>query len=240
MLLRFFHPPQPLRVTAILALTLWATPPVAHAQPVPDTLAARVAVCTTCHGDQGRAGPDGFYPRLAGKPAGYLYNQLRHFQQGRRSHRLMAHLVDPLSPDYLREMAQHFAALDLPYPPPLPTTAPPAVLAHGQRLAREGDPARQLPACTACHGAALTGVQPNTPGLLGLPRDYVNAQLGAWRTGSRQTEAPDCMAHMAQGLTLDDIAAVSAWLAAQPLPRNTHPAPASTTPPPLRCAGGQP
>jgi cytochrome c553 len=229
-----------------MACTLPLAPVLAPAQaqppapPVPDTVAARVAVCTTCHGDQGRAGPDGFYPRLAGKPAGYLVNQLLNFQQGRRTHRLMAHLVDPLSPAYLREMANHFAALDIAYPAPLPAKAPPDVLAKGQRLAREGDPARQLPACTACHGPALTGVQPHTPGLLGLPRDYVNAQLGAWRTGTRQTSAPDCMAHMAQTLTLDDIAAVSAWLAAQPLPRDTHPAPALTTPPPLRCAGGQP
>ena len=27
--------------------------------------------CTTCHGKEGRAGPDGYYPRIAGKPAGY-------------------------------------------------------------------------------------------------------------------------------------------------------------------------
>lgn len=208
---------------------------VAQAQPVPDTLAARVQVCTTCHGEQGRAGPDGFYPRLAGKPAGYLYNQLIHFRDGRRTHRLMAHLVDPLSDAYLRDMADHFAALDLSYPAPLPTQAAPAVLAHGQRLAREGDAARQLPACTACHGPALTGVQPHTPGLLGLPRDYVNAQMGAWRTGARQATEPDCMAHVARQLTLTDIAAVSAWLSAQALPADTRPARALPKPPPLRC-----
>ena len=66
--------------------------------------------------------------------------------------------------------------------------------------------------CGACHGAALTGVQPATPGLLGLPRDYINAQLGAWRTGQRKAHAPDCMADIAQRLDIQDIAAVSAWL----------------------------
>lgn len=45
----------------------------ATAQPVPDTLAQRAMACTGCHGKQGRAAPDGYYPRLAGKPAGYLY-----------------------------------------------------------------------------------------------------------------------------------------------------------------------
>ena len=33
---------------------------------------------------------------------------------------------------------------------------------------------------------ALTGTLPAVPGLLGLPRDYLNAQLGNWRTHQRQ------------------------------------------------------
>ena len=40
----------------------------------------------------------------------------------------------------------------------------------------------------------------DVPGLLGLPVDYLNAQLGAWRTGARRAEAPDCMAQIAQRL----------------------------------------
>ena len=46
----------------------------------------------------------------------------------------------------------------------------------------------------------LTGVQPFIPGLLGLPRDYLNGQLGAWRSGQRRAVAPDCMAHIARQL----------------------------------------
>jgi cytochrome c553 len=37
-----------------------------------DSMTQRTLACTACHGEQGRAGPDGYYPRLAGKPAGYL------------------------------------------------------------------------------------------------------------------------------------------------------------------------
>ena len=70
----------------------------------------------------------------------------------------------------------------------------------GQALALQGDAPRAIPACAQCHGAALTGVPPNTPGLLGLPRDYLNAQLGAWRTGQRRAHAPDCMAQIARQL----------------------------------------
>ena len=71
----------------------------------PDTMQARVAACTACHGDQGKAGTDGYYPRLAGTPRDYLYHQLLNFRDGRRQYRPMAHLLDGLPDDYLRERA---------------------------------------------------------------------------------------------------------------------------------------
>jgi cytochrome c553 len=100
-----------------------------------------------------------------------------------------------------------------------------------------GDAARALPACAACHGGRLTGVQPAVPALLGLPRDYLNAQLGAWREDTRRARDPDCMAEVARRLLPGDIAALSAWLAAQPMP---VPAAADAALPramPLQCGG---
>lgn len=205
------------------------------APPVADTLAQRLLACTVCHGREGRAAADGFYPRIAGKPAGYLFNQLTGFRDGRRHYDVMTALIDPLSVDYLRRIAAHFAALDLPYPPPQAPTAPPAVLARGRGLVRDGDAARDVPACTACHGAALTGVAPAIPGLLGMPRDYLVAQLGAWRTGRRHALAPDCMAAVAKTLAPDEVAAVAQWLAAQPVPTPATPAAALPAPMPRRC-----
>ena len=114
-------------------------------------MAQRTLACTACHGKEGRAGPDGYYPRIAGKPAGYLYNQLLNFRDGRRHYGLMARLLDPLSDAYLLEIAQHFASLDLPYPPPRAPGAPAAVLERGRVLAlqgRRGAP-RCRPACSA-------------------------------------------------------------------------------------------
>ena len=210
-------------LVSCLALPALATPPAFE-----DTLAQRVLACTACHGAQGRAAPDGYYPRIAGKPAGYLYNQLVNFHDGRRSYRLMTQMVEPLSDSYLREIAEHFAALDLPYPAPSPITATAQELRRGEQLVLRGDAARQLPACVQCHGAALTGVQPGTPGLLGLPRDYLNSQIGAWRSGQRRAHAPDCMATIARRLSDSDVSAVSGWLASQHLP--AHPKPARALP----------
>lgn len=207
-----------IRCLRFLLLALALAGNVAHTAPFENTIAQRTLACSACHGAQGRAGPDGYYPRLAGKPAGYLYNQLLNFRDGRRHYALMTQLVDPLSDAYLMEIATYFSALDLPYPPPAPAAAAPEVLQRGQVLVLQGDVSRRLPACAACHGQALTGVAPHIPGLLGLPRDYLNAQLGAWRTGQRRAQAPDCMAHIVAQMSTADIHAATSWLAAQPLP----------------------
>lgn len=197
-----------------------------------DSLAQRTLACTACHGEQGRAGPDGYYPRLAGKPAGYLYHQLLNFRDGRRHYGLMTRMVDPLSDAYLLEIARYFSALEIPYPAPRPADVPAAVLQRGEALARRGDAQRGIPACVQCHGALLTGVAPDIPGLLGLPRDYLNAQLGAWQTRERRANAPDCMAQIADRMDANDVTAVAAWLAAQPVPVPAAPAAALPVPQP--------
>jgi cytochrome c553 len=217
-----------------LALTAQAAGPGTERR-VPDTLAQRLMACSLCHGEQGRATNAGYFPRIAGKPAGYLYNQLIHFRDGRRQNPGMANLLDNLSEPYLREIAGHFASLDLPYPPPQTLDAPRAVLERAEQLVRQGDAARQLPACVACHGQAMTGTEPATPGLLGLPRDYLIAQLGGWQTGLRHAQAPDCMAQIARALSPDEVGALASWLSAQPLPTNTHAVAPRIGPLPLRC-----
>jgi cytochrome c553 len=201
---------------ALLGAAVAAQPAVSQADP--QGMTTRVAACTACHGKQGRATPDGYFPRIAGKPAGYLFNQLVNFRDGRRHYRPMTRLLDHLSDDYLREIADHFASLDVPYPPPATPGLSASVLAQGRALVLKGDTAREVPACVRCHGDAMTGVTPAIPGLLGLPRDYLNAQLGAWKTGQRHAAQPDCMARITGKLTSTDITAVAAWLAAQPVP----------------------
>lgn len=204
---------------ASLAVVLYANAANCHAATaLQDTLGKQVEACTACHGEQGKAGPDGYYPRLAGKPADYLYNQLVNFKEGRRHYALMIGLLEPLNDAYLREIASYFSKLDIPYAAPLSGRTPSAVLARGERLVKEGDAAQKIPACTQCHGTALTGVLPSTPGLLGLSNDYLSAQLGAWKAGRRHARAPDCMRTIAQSLSDSDANAVSRWLSAQKPP----------------------
>ena len=219
---------------ALLCLAVTGLVRAAPDVPV-DSIAERTRACTACHGKEGRSTPEGYFPRIAGKPEAYLYHQLLHFREGRRSNTAMTYLVQHLSDAYLHEIAAYFAALDLPYAAPPRPVATPEVLQRGETLALRGDPARELPACVQCHGRALTGVLPAMPGLLGLPRDYVVGQIGSWRTRQRQAGAPDCMAQVSDRLTPEDIGAVAAWLAAQPLPLLPKPAAALPERLPMPC-----
>jgi mono/diheme cytochrome c family protein len=78
-------------------------------------------------------------------------------------------------------------------------------------------------------------VAPHVPGLLGLPVDYLNGQLGAWRQGHRRAREPDCMATVARNLPLADVALVSRWLATQPVPGSLKPATTAPGKWPMTC-----
>src|SRR5690349_15017486 len=106
----------------------------AAAAEVPDTIEQRVAACAACHGKHGEGTTKNeVYPRLAGEPDGYLYNQLLNFRERRRRYAVMNYMVSYLPDDYLREIAQYYAKLRPPYPPPATGTAT-AVLARGEAL----------------------------------------------------------------------------------------------------------
>jgi mono/diheme cytochrome c family protein len=226
-----------MRLVVGLCVGLWALVANAAAAPAgaPDTLQQRIAACTSCHGKHGEGGGNGFNPRIAGKPALYLYRQLLNFRDGRRSYPLMEHVVQPLTDGYLREIADYFAAQHPPHASPQASGLSRTMLARGEALVRDGDAKRGIPACQACHGESLTGVEPAIPALVGLPYDYISAQLGSWRTHTRGAPAPDCMATIASRLGDSDITAVAGWLATQPVPGDARPASHSAHDLPLPC-----
>ena len=83
----------------------------------------------------------------------------------------------------------------------------------------------------------MSGVAPAMPGLLGLPRDYLLGQLGAWRVGTRHATSPDCMGEITRRLSPQDVVAVATWLSSQPvkvgLPAGSLPAQ-----PTMECGSG--
>ncbi len=223
------------RMLFAVPMLSWAAASPAQTVPPPDTIAQRVQACTVCHGKEGRATGEGYFPRIAGKPAGYLYNQLVNFREGRRQNRAMTALIANMSDEYLKEIAGYFASLDLPYPPVPPSTAPSAELERGRVLVSLGDAKLKVPACVQCHGAAMTGFAPAVPGLLGLPKPYLLGQFGAWRTSLRKAKSPDCMNEISRQLGIEDLRAVVSYLSQLPVPADSHPATSLPAPLPLEC-----
>jgi cytochrome c553 len=181
---------------AAVAIWLGTSTQFAFAQATdraPDTMAARTLACAPCHGAHGEGTKDVYFPRLSGKPAGYLFNQLEAFKSGRRHYPPMNYLLEFLSDPYLREMAQYFATQHSPNEaPPIPDVSQ-DVLQQGLTLATSGGIEHQIPACASCHGKQFAGMEPGIPGLLGLRAGYISAQLGAFRYGTRTALSPDCM-----------------------------------------------
>ncbi|MBC5783112.1 c-type cytochrome [Ramlibacter sp. USB13] len=200
-----------------------------------DSMEARVQGCATCHGQQGQGTNNDYFPRIAGKPAGYLFNQLRAFRDGSRRYAPMNYLVAYMSDAYLQEIAEHFAALRPPFPQPQPATVAADFLDRGRTLVQNGDGSRQIPPCMACHGARLTGMVPGIPGLVGLRPNYIAAQLTRWRTGERRAAEPDCMHRIATRLADADIQALAAYLGSLAAPQDHSPDPRNVQRMPVAC-----
>jgi cytochrome c553 len=200
-----------------------------------DSMEARVQGCVTCHGQSGQGTSNGYFPRIAGKPAGYLYNQLIAFRDGTRRYPPMNYLVAYLPDAYLREIAEHFSKQQPPFAAREQANVDAAALARGQSLVTRGDAQTGIPACIACHGAGLTGMNPGIPGLVGLRPTYIEAQLTRWRLGERHAMEPDCMKRIASRMSDTDVAAVGAWLARQEPPKNASPESSNLIRMPLAC-----
>jgi cytochrome c553 len=204
-----------------------------------DSMDARVQGCVTCHGRAGQGTDNGYYPRIAGKPPRYLYNQLVAFRDGTRKYPPMNYLVAYMPDAYLHEIADYFARQRPPFASGEPGSSDAATLARGETLVTNGDSPRGIPPCVACHGVTLTGMNPGIPGLVGLRATYIAGQLTRWRVGDRHAAEPDCMKRIAARLSDSDIAAVAAYLSRRPPPAEQAPESANLVRMPLACGSQQ-
>src|SRR5690349_23735988 len=108
-----------------------------------DSMEARVQGCTTCHGQVGQGTAHDAFPRIAGKPAGYLLNQLITFRDGTRRYAPMNYLVAYLPDAYLKEMAQFYARQRPAFAPQEPPKVDPALVERGKAIVTAGDGSKQ-------------------------------------------------------------------------------------------------
>ena len=86
-----------------------------------------------------------------------------------------------------------------------------ATVEHGQKIWRAGIAEHGVPACAACHGPSGAGIPIQYPRLAGQWGEYNEAELTAFKTGTRKNNA--AMMTIASRLSDDDIKAVADYAA---------------------------
>jgi cytochrome c553 len=184
---------------------------------------SKAGACAACHGLDGNAMQQNA-PRIAGMPERYIADQLHLFKSGQRTSGLaaiMAPFASILSAQDMRDVGAWYAkqtsgtgvADDT-----LIASGPNADLKFyqvGERLFRNGDATRGVPACMACHGPSGAGNPgPAYPALHGQDSAYLARRLEEYRTGTTTyTHATHfkLMADVAKTLTDEEIKSLASY-----------------------------
>jgi cytochrome c553 len=169
----------------------------------------KAAACGACHGIDGNSS-DAQYPKLAGENEHYIVTQLMKFKSGERQNSIMQGMAAPLSPQDMHDIGAYFAGKES-----LPGVSDQTLAVAGGKLYREGDAARGIPACMACHGPDGHG-NPGAayPQLAGQHADYVQRTLQAWHDGAAwgNDQHAQIMPAISQRLSKADIEAVASYV----------------------------
>lgn len=178
--------------------------------------ALKVATCTACHGPNGNSTTP-VWPKIAGQNAVYIAEQLQLFKAGVRVNPDMLKIVSTLAPKDIDSVAVYFQAQT-----PVGGEADASMWQAGENLYRFGDPTREIPACTACHGPVGRGnAVADYPALRAQFADYVTKQLNDFASGARYSGAKsgapssrngEMMATIAKRLKSEDIKELAAYI----------------------------
>ncbi|MDG1731498.1 MAG: c-type cytochrome [Thalassotalea sp.] len=180
---------------------------------------AKAAACASCHGANGIGIADNF-PNLAGQQADYIAKQLAAFKDGSRVDPLMAPMVAGLSSQDMADIAAYFSSFSRSGEAPAgsatsgdtpsaaaPVATAPSVVANaaaGKELYNNGDTARGITACVACHGDQGDSEVLINPNLSKQHPEYIEKQLNAFRDGSRIDPSMNTIAkHLSEQDVLD-------------------------------------
>jgi cytochrome c553 len=185
-----------LAVLMMVVFGQWLATPAATAYQA----AAKAAVCTGCHGPDGRSVVP-TNPSLAGQHADYMLAALRAYNAGEREHGVPG----KLSEEDMAALSAYFAGQA-----PAQSRVPP--------LGDAAAGAAKIEACVACHGEDGNSADPSIPRLAGQHAAYLAKALRAYRSGARSN--PMMAPVLFEPLSDGDIDAIAAYFATQ-VPRAT-------------------
>lgn len=165
--------------------------------------------CFACHGLKGEG--DGVStPRLAGLEQGYLQKQMEDYASGLRPDDVMTRVARGLTPEARRVVAAWYAGL------PAHAVQASASAAPQPPIWLNGDAARGITACAACHGAEGQGAGAGQPTVAGQPAPYTLEQIHRWKSGKRRNDPRGVMAAAVQHLLEQEARAIAEWLSTRP------------------------
>ncbi len=169
--------------------------------------------CSSCHGEDGMGNPDAGFPKLAGLHKGYIEKQIRDFQSGVRNNPLMQGMVAMLTDEEIKAVSEYMFKLK---PKATKVSADPALVKQGEEIAKRGLWNKEIPACSRCHGADGNGIGKDFPGLAGQHADYIETQIGAWKSEDRKNDPNALMMTVAKRLGEQEAKAVAAYYSQLP------------------------
>ncbi|TAJ22853.1 MAG: cytochrome c4 [Rugosibacter sp.] len=187
-----------------------------HKAPMGDATRGKeiaTTVCAACHGVDGNSLIP-INPTLAGQSYDYLLKQMTNFkaidgQPALRANAVMGGMIAPYDLGQMRDLAAYFAAQTA-----KPGTAKnEATVKLGQTIYRRGISDKGLPACASCHGPRGAGIPAQYPRVSGQHADYAEAQLKAFREGTRANDPARIMRTIALKMTDPEIKAVTDYMA---------------------------
>ncbi len=150
------------------------------------------ATCVACHGNDGNNVIDQF-PKIAGQVPGYIANQLAMFKNKQRDNAIMWGMVATLTREDMLDLDAYYSNQEMTV-----AAIPPDMLEDaraGAAIYRGGIAEFSVPACMGCHGPAGAGITPHYPRLGGQHAAYIEAQLLAYKSATRQHEMMNTIAY---------------------------------------------
>ena len=178
-------------------------------------------MCAACHQADGGGMniPGGeSWPSIAGLNAEYLYKQKKDVTEGSRNSPTMMPFLNMLNDQQYKDVSLYYSQLPATQGQGDPD-ATAEELAHGEKLATQGDWDRYIVPCSTCHGPDNLGAGSTFPRLAGQHAGYIADQLYAWQSGKRANDPQHLMLAIAERMNDKDIRAVSQWLSRQPAQR---------------------
>ncbi|MGI9345225.1 MAG: c-type cytochrome [Gammaproteobacteria bacterium] len=165
------------------------------------------STCTQCHGPDGNS-LAGAFPSIAGQGERYLYEQMKAIRNGERPAPLMVGQLDNMTDQDLKDMAAWYSGNEAQV-----GQADSSNLDLGRSLYTHGDPSRNIPACTACHGVRGQGIESaGFPALSGQYAQYTSKTLKDYQSGHRGSGVNGVMNDLADRLTPEEIAALANFI----------------------------